>query len=326
MSEDHDLLRALQESLEPAGFRLSSVVGHESGTRLPGEALPPIVLYDMRNESRGSRDIAALSRTRPGTPVLALIDHPASRAVARASGAMGVIEVGKEPVTDACHNLRRLLLATRQSLAADPLVGGMGRFRRMVFDMQSGLSSTTMALNLMHVISESVERAVLFLLQGEEPAHELLSVGAFGFSESGEPLASRTQALRWALPQRGLFRAALTSAEPQAGSFEKGEIPPALAQLLGRPASGQAVVFPVLGAQKVVALIYTDNGDRTETIEDIRILELATAQVGVAFENELLRHQERGALFAREAWDQPGEEVGRTAKIDESGETRRDLE
>jgi len=51
------------------------------------------------------------------------------------------------------------------------------------------------------------------------------------------------------------------------------------------------VVFPVLGAQRVISVIYTDNGERDETIEDIEILELATAQVGMAFENELLRRQ-----------------------------------
>jgi hypothetical protein len=41
----------------------------------------------------------------------------------------------------------------------------------------------------------------------------------------------------------------------------------------------------------VISVIYADNGDREEPVEDIDILELATAQVGMAFENELLRRQ-----------------------------------
>ncbi len=61
--------------------------------------------------------------------------------------------------------------------------------------------------------------------------------------------------------------------------------------MIGRPQTGQVVVFPVLGAQRVISVIYTDNGDRDIPIEDIDILELATAQVGMAFENELLRRQ-----------------------------------
>ena len=40
-----------------------------------------------------------------------------------------------------------------------------------------------------------------------------------------------------------------------------------------------------------VPRIHPDNGDNEKPIEDIDILELATAQVGMAFENELLRRQ-----------------------------------
>jgi len=62
-------------------------------------------------------------------------------------------------------------------------------------------------------------------------------------------------------------------------------------KVLGPPLTGQVVVFPVLGAQRVISVIYTDNGQVDRPIEDIDILELATAQVGMAFENELLRRQ-----------------------------------
>ncbi|HEY4573876.1 MAG TPA: hypothetical protein VIJ26_07940, partial [Thermoanaerobaculia bacterium] len=61
--------------------------------------------------------------------------------------------------------------------------------------------------------------------------------------------------------------------------------------MVGPPRNGQAVIFPVLGSQRVISVIYTDNGDNEKPIEDIDILELATAQVGMAFENELLRRQ-----------------------------------
>jgi hypothetical protein len=54
------------------------------------------------------------------------------------------------------------------------------------------------------------------------------------------------------------------------------------------------VVFPVVGAQRVIAAIYADNGSRDEPIRDLDILELATAQAGIAFENELLRRQISG--------------------------------
>ena len=64
-----------------------------------------------------------------------------------------------------------------------------------------------------------------------------------------------------------------------------------LIELIGRPETGQVVIIPVLGAQRVISVIYADNGQTTRAIDDIDVLELATAQVGMAFENELLRRQ-----------------------------------
>ena len=51
------------------------------------------------------------------------------------------------------------------------------------------------------------------------------------------------------------------------------------------------MVFPVVGSRQVNSVVYTDNGRLSREIEEIEILELAAAQVGVAFENEFLRRQ-----------------------------------
>ena len=46
-----------------------------------------------------------------------------------------------------------------------------------------------------------------------------------------------------------------------------------------------------MGGQRVIALVYADNGPSNRAIEELDILELAAAQAGLAFENELLRRQ-----------------------------------
>ena len=51
------------------------------------------------------------------------------------------------------------------------------------------------------------------------------------------------------------------------------------------------MLFPVLGSRNVNSVVYTDNGQLSREIEEIEILELAAAQVGVAFENEALRRR-----------------------------------
>jgi GAF domain-containing protein len=73
--------------------------------------------------------------------------------------------------------------------------------------------------------------------------------------------------------------------------YDAEHLPAELRHLVDRPRSGQGVFFPVLGARRAIGLIYADNGRRSSSIRDVELMELATAQVGLAFENELLRRQ-----------------------------------
>jgi hypothetical protein len=88
-----------------------------------------------------------------------------------------------------------------------------------------------------------------------------------------------------------LLTRALDKAEAVASAYDDAGLPAALAGALGPPRNGRVMAFPVLGSRRVISVIYTDNGDRLEEIDDVDVLELATAQVGMAFENELLRRR-----------------------------------
>lgn len=291
VSEDVDLMRALREGLPSELARVVSVRLREAGTRMPGEKVPPIVLLDLRDDHHAG-EIATLARTRPSASVVAVVESADQVAEALGAGAVSAAIPGDGSVVACCRNLIRVFSHPQpQGTFGSRGRGGFSRFRQVVFDAQAGLLSATMALNLMHVISESVERAVLFMTQGEE----LRAMGAFDFSADGEPLASLTSGLRVTPAPGSVLRRALKEAEPQSLSFEDAELPAELVELLGPPANGQAVVFPVLGAEHPISVIYTDNGELEEEIQDIKILELATSQVSVAFENELLRQQMEGS-------------------------------
>ncbi|HEY4593087.1 MAG TPA: hypothetical protein VIJ61_11810, partial [Thermoanaerobaculia bacterium] len=164
---------------------------------------------------------------------------------------------------------------------------GVARLRRVFGDLRSGLISATVALNLMHIISESVERAVLFLVKRDH----LVALGAFGSDSNGRPLAEVTRGLKLDLGVDSALARSLETSEVQSLTFDDAELPEPFRSMVGPPKNNQVVIFPVLGAQRVISVIYTDNGDNEKPIEDIDILELATAQVGMAFENELLRRQ-----------------------------------
>ncbi|HYU32849.1 MAG TPA: DUF4388 domain-containing protein [Thermoanaerobaculia bacterium] len=288
VSSDQELVQKLAEALQ---HEIAAVEIRGLGQAgLPELGEPhPIVLVDLRQGQVSVEETAALHRSRPRASVIALVDPGASFVKAYEAGVLAALPGEVETVVACVENI----IESRRDLVRgvpreEPSRSGVERLRRVYGDLRSGLISATVALNLMHIISESVERAVLFLVKRDH----LVALGAFGTDTKGRPLAESTRTLRLDLVEtEGALMHSLESGEVQSTAFEEAGLPEVLRNVLGRPRTGQIVVFPVLGAQRVISVIYTDNGDRDQPIEDIDILELATAQVGMAFENELLRRQ-----------------------------------
>jgi len=259
----------------------------EAGTPPPGE-MPPIVLLDLRGGGVALDAIAGLRRARPRASVLAVVDSGVSLAQVYQAGAMAAVQ-GDVALITACFRSmvqNRLDLATG-GVRADRVSANFAKLRRIVGDLRSGLISTTISLSLMNIISESVERAVLFLVRRDG----LVALGAFGNSPSGQPLAQLTRGLRLPLTQKNALTDGLNDGQVHSVQFEDASFPESFGAVVGKPRSGQCAVFPVLGGQRVIALVYADNGLSNRVIEEIDILELAASQAGLAFENELLRRQ-----------------------------------
>ncbi len=289
VSPERRLASEMTDLVKPEIAHVVRVPLREAGTRLPGEPTPTIVVLDMREGSHTVEDLLAIRRSRPRSSIICLIDSPQMTTRAFEAGAVAAIGAEPEALAACFYSLIRTL---QDASGADggsnaTTRAGFARLRRVLADIRSGLLSATMALNLMHIISESVERAVLFLVRRDS----LTALGAFGFSAEGRPLAEVTRALRLSLGADNVLTRCLADGQPRSLSFDQASLPPEFSALVGRPRNGQTVVFPVLGAERVISVVYTDNGSSNRAIEDIELLELATAQVGVAFENELLRRQ-----------------------------------
>src|SRR3989442_184504 len=119
----------------------------------------------------------------------------------------------------------------------------------------------------------------------------LTALGAFGNSPGGQPLAQLARGLKIDLASKNALTDSLADGQVRAIPFEEATFPPHFRQLVGKPRSGECAIFPVMGGQRVIALVYADNGHSNRAIEELDILELAAAQAGLAFENELLRRQ-----------------------------------
>jgi hypothetical protein len=285
VSADKQLAEKLANALPDAV--VARVNLRDAGSPPPGEP-PPLVLLDLRQGGVALDAITAMRRARPRASILAVIDAGVPLAQVYQAGAL-VAAPGDVPALAAC--VRSLVENRRDLVAGGPRAPNMqsdlARLRRIVGDLRSGLISTTISLSLMNIISESVERAVLFLVRRDG----LVALGAFGASASGVPLAQVSRGLKLSLAAGNALTDALSDGKLRASEFEAARFPAQFADIVGRPRSGQCAVFPVLGGQRVIALIYADNGPSNRAIEELDILELAAAQAGLAFENEMLRRQ-----------------------------------
>ncbi len=282
LTSDRELARRLRAALAPVARVRRVELGR--ACEPPGEGETEIVLVDARAGEHDAEALTMLRAARPEMRLVILTDSAAAMQTAYREGAVAAVPADAETVRAAVANL----LAVERPRAAAPGGGaepGVRRLQRVLVDLRSGLSSATVALNLMQAISESFERAVLFLAKRER----LAALGAFGSAADGRPLAVAVRRLE--LVPEGALRAGFESSELQSCPFAEAALPAALAEALGPPAFDQVVVFPVAGVDRVIALVYADNGDTMRPIRDVELLEVAAAQVGIAFENELLRRQ-----------------------------------
>jgi len=286
VSLDVPFAEQLAEALlhEVAGTELVPL--DEAGIAEPGEP-PPIVLVDLRRGGVTLEEATTLRRSAPRASFVALVDPGTGFARVYETGMLAALPADVEAVVACVENVIESRRDLVRGTPRPDTRSGVARLRRVFGDLRSGLISATVALNLMHIISESVERAVLFLVKRDH----LVSLGAFGTDPKGRPLAEVTRGLKVPLNLGSTLAHSLDTGEVQSVSFDEAELPEPFRSMVGPPRNGQVVIFPVLGAQRVISVIYTDNGDSEKPIEDIDILELATAQVGMAFENELLRRQ-----------------------------------
>ena len=286
LSSDGALTAMIQRALERELGRVRVVAAERAGEAVLG-APPPLVLVDLRGGGVRPAVVAAIHRTHPRASLIAVTDPSTPAAAAYTAGVLAIVPPEIEAVVACVGNViesRRDLVRGHRPTDAG---SSIDRLRRLFGDLRSEMMSANMALSLMHAISESVERAVLFLVKRDQ----LAVLGAFGRDDKGRHLATLTRGLRLPLTDANALTAGVSSGRVASLSFDEVRLPEPFLSSLGRPRSGQAVIFPLLGAQGVVAVVYADNGGSDEPIQDLDILELATTQAGVALENELLRRE-----------------------------------
>ena len=283
VARDVQLIRALHGALlGQAPVRQVRMI--DAGLSAPGQEAPVVVL-DMR-DTVTIDGLRRLRSQRPRAIYVVIVEPGADPASFYEAGAAAILPPTPATIASCCATL----LAARGARLTAPeedLRSGLARLRRILGDLRSGLVSATMSLNLMTIVADSLERAVLFVVQ----RNLFVAVGAFGTRQDGEPLAASTRGIQVRPDPSSPFARCILDGRARVVDFATGGLPEVLTAAVDRPRGGEGVLFPVLGTHRIIALIYADNGRRMRPIDDVELVEIATSQAGLAFENELLRRQ-----------------------------------
>lgn len=245
------------------------------------------VLVDLREGHHGLSTLETAAERATDGQAIAIIDNVNLAATAYEHGAGAAVAADPEAVTSCLRALasrsdERLERERRAAVSA-----ALIRLRRVMEDIRSGTLSTTVALTLMDFVGELVERAVIFLVL----SRELRALGGFGYGANRQPLTELTSELHLDRRDRNAITATVYDGQVRELNWADESLPPGLKKLLGPPRHDQVIVLPVQGSERVMAVIYADNGEIRRPIRDIEVLEIAGLQVGTALENELLRRQ-----------------------------------
>ena len=293
VSPDADLLERINRILADTGDRISAVGLRDAGTSLLGEA-PPIVVVDLRYQPQGVDTLTALCRARPRASIIVLFEGRAPLRELYQAGVLSITSLAPETVAACVRSVaRQRKYLSNESAIAEGVRASFARLRRIIADLRSGLLATSVSLNLLSVVAESLDRGVLLVPDGDR----LVALGAFGLTGQGEELVAKTQNLAFPVGENGIFFECLKDSQTRRVSFDIAGLPQAFREVVDRPVSGESVVLPVPGSDRVIAVIYLDNGGRDRPVGDIEIFEMAAFQLGLALENEFLRRSgtERGA-------------------------------
>jgi hypothetical protein len=242
-----------------------------------------VLVVDMR-PNRPLKDLAAITTALSGVEPVVLLPDVNLSASAYALGARAVIPDQPRALAGYVGAMlggsRRP--ADRQEAALE--ANGFARLREILADLRESSPSATRILGLMRVVSDYAQRAAVFAVVGDQ----VRVIGAFGRSAARQPLADVLRRIG-AFALSGALREAVDRRLVVARRYQDEQLPRGLADALGPPANGLFQIVPISGGDKVILLVYLDNGERMQTIQGLDVIELAGAHIGLMFENDLLK-------------------------------------
>jgi len=185
--------------------------------------------------------------------------------------------------------------------------------QRRLEELQGPSDAYQVSTLVMKVAREVFERAVLFVVKGEE----LRGLSGFGPAMGGEEIALLARELVIPLAAPSVFEQVVATGRSFVGPLREEEWS-RLDQRLGRFAAKAVALVPLLAHRETIALLLGDNPDTGTELRGLDTLEVFLNQAGLALENAFLERTLRsrmgeGALASLQDMDDPGPDPGRAA-------------
>lgn len=259
-----------------------------------------VLLWRVRGDERGNADetlslLTDTLRRHPGWTVVALVSGSIELvARAYAAGARVVVPVRARgtPTEPLLHAVEAVVerIWKENSKEANAHAAEMRAWlaaTRLTNEMHRAGQRSSVALELMRVAAQSLDRAILFLAKGDS----LIGLGAFGRTASGEPMAEAMRGLALDLQPDTPLTRGLTDGAAFVGAPSEMGLGRVFFELAGAPAVDRAVLIPLVGPTRAIGVLYGDNGSLTNALRGLHTVELAAAQASLAYENAILRRR-----------------------------------
>lgn len=164
----------------------------------------------------------------------------------------------------------------------------LASLKSMFQELRLPSATAEVSLLVLRVASEVVNRAVLFLVRGDE----VVGLGAFGVElPDGEPGDERVRRIRVPLREDSIFAYVVERKQAFKGTLRVNVRNAYLVDALGGMTPSEVLVIPMLCEGKAALILYGDNLPDDGPIGATEALEIFVGQAGLAMEKALLERR-----------------------------------
>ena len=158
--------------------------------------------------------------------------------------------------------------------------------QRRLEDLRRPQDAAQISALVMNMARDFFERAVLFIVKDDE----LRGLGGFG-PAAEDDIILVIRETQMPLGEPSTFQEVVASGKPHFGPLAPGRLETALLDTLGRYASREAAILPLVTNRETIAVLYGDNPTTGAEMRRLDTLEVFLSQAGVALENAFLQRK-----------------------------------